>query len=165
MSRLMLRIDLAEKLSVKFQNLPDKLYGGVKVVGEENVLKATVWEWGWVDLNRVGPKTMISTNPNGEERVLTITAPHGFIRSNHQQFLQILKDEYSKLQLGKGSTKQWIAKLKKMLREAGKRCADVISSAAPIDTGELRESIEGCDPDDPLLQQSDQGEFFVGEWQ
>ncbi len=101
---------------------------------------ALVWEWGRVDINP-GPKTQWGTNPDGETRVLTKTAPLGFIRVNRLKYKAIIREEIEAVAWGKLRPSQWNPMVEKCLHKAAKRIAKLIAETAPIDTGQLREAI------------------------
>lgn len=150
-----LQIAHADKLVQQIQNLPNLIQGGVKVDGE-SAAYSLVWEWGSARLAAIGkdppgPKTLWSTNPNGEMTVLTLTAPHGFIRINTERYREILRERYKDADLPNTPIKQWESKIKKLLQGASAICAGVIADAAPIDSGDLRSQIEPVAPDDPIL--------------
>lgn len=140
-----------DKLYQALARLPDLIQGGVKVTGEP-VNYWAVWEWGSSRLLEPGPKTLWSTNPDGEAAILTKTAPFGYIRVNQQRYLEILRERIKAASLPTTPVSKWEGKLQKELYEASVQCAGVISDAAPIDSGDLRSHIEPCDPDDPLLE-------------
>ena len=49
-----------------------------------------------------------------------------------------------------------------MANTVSERCAKVMSAAAPIDSGDLRSSIEGVDTTDPLLKDTAGTSFDMG---
>src|SRR5579862_5052115 len=61
---------------------------------------AMVWEWGRADI-QPGPKTVWSTNPDEEFRVLTRQAPHGWIRVNKNEYTKFILGELRFAQLHK----------------------------------------------------------------
>src|ERR1700677_1413311 len=73
--------------------LPTTMQAGAKVRGERNTAFALVWEWGSLRLTKPGPKTVWGTNPNGEARILTKTAPLGYIRVNKQKYIEFIQKE------------------------------------------------------------------------
>lgn len=76
-----------EKLGASLQNLPLTMASGVKVVGPA-VGYALCWEWGSARIKKPGPKTLWSTNPEGQPAILTRTAPFGFVRVNRTAYKQ-----------------------------------------------------------------------------
>jgi hypothetical protein len=103
-----------------------------------------------------------STNPDGEPAILTLTAPFGYIRSNNLAYWQIIKEEFAKASLGDTPVDQWEDKIRAMANTVSERCAKVMSDAAPIDSGDLRSSIEGVDTTDPLLKDTAGTSFDMG---
>jgi hypothetical protein len=155
-------LDGLEKLEKLFHEVANiHVQGGVMVDGDA-VPYSLVWEWG--EVRQPGPKTMWGVNPDGETRVMTKTAPMGFIRIHHQDYIQILREEAKRITWSNTPMDQWEEKLKEVAITVGRRCAQLISDSAPIDTGLLRASIQGCHPDDPILLQTDVGEFDIGSF-
>lgn len=100
---------------------------------------AVVWEWGRIGI-KPGPKTQWGTNPDGDKRVMTITAPSGFIRIHRQDFRDIIREEIKDTLAGVRPS--GIAKaVERGLRAAAPRIADIIADSAPEDTGALKEAI------------------------
>jgi hypothetical protein len=144
-----LQIEGLDSLVRAFSALPDLVEGGVEVLGDENSF-ALIWEWGRITC-KPGPKTMYSSNPDGETRVMTITAPHGYIRANRNQFLAIMHEEYAKADFVHEPTSKWPKMAERIMIDVGKRCKEVIANAAPHDTGHLANSMLEVHPGDPLL--------------
>jgi hypothetical protein len=101
---------------------------------------SAVWEWGRVDVNP-GPKTLWSTNPDGDRVVLTRTAPFGWIRVNRQQYRNFIREELAKIQWHRVKPKQIPGLVQWALQKAASRCADLMAATAPYDTGQLRAAI------------------------
>lgn len=101
---------------------------------------ALIWEWGRVSCSP-GPKTLWGTNPDGETRVMTKTAPSGFIRINRYKYRDIIKEELAAIRWSRLKPSEWNAAVTRALRRAAPRIAQLISDTAPIDTGDLREAI------------------------
>lgn len=99
-----------------------------------------IWEWGKVSI-QPGPKTLWSTNPDGEEVVLTKTAPFGYIRVNRTMYRRYIKEEVAKINFHGLPPSQWNPQLEKALNRAAKRCANLIAETAPEDSGELKNEI------------------------
>lgn len=127
-----------DKIIAKFGSLPDKLGSAVKVVGPAAAY-ALVWELGAIHLSKPGPKTVWSTNAYGESVILTIQAPHGFVRVNKQKYIEFIKDELSKANF---QGQDYSTVFKQVMDNAADRAAQLIAETAPIDTGQLRESIQ-----------------------
>jgi hypothetical protein len=148
-----------EKLDKLFGLLPSRIEGGVKLAANVAV-RGLVWEWGIVDINP-GPKTQYSTNPDGAEVVLTIQAPHGWIRVNRQQYIQFLKEEWNKVSWATLKASEWEQAIHDMLWAASSRCARLMEDTAPVDTGDLRSGIIAVNEPDPILEQYG-GELDLG---
>jgi len=141
-----------DALVAQFKALPDRVDSGVKTVDELNYIKALVWDLGYIHrVIKPGPKTLWSVNVFGDEKVLTITAPTGFIRINRNRYRAVLQDEYTRADFAHHPISQWGELAEAMMRNAAQRCADIISSSAPIDSSELRGSIVAAEPGDPEL--------------
>ncbi len=140
-----------DNLDRVFANLPNNVDAGVKLVGEAAEY-GLVWEWGRVDV-KPGPKTLWSTSPGGYPAVLTITAPHGWIRVNRDQYVAILKDEMRRANFANTHPTQWPEKMRTVLGLAAERCANLMAVTAPIDTGLLRSSIQPVREGDPILDE------------
>jgi len=141
-----------EKLDRLYGDISPQITGGVKVVGPPAAY-ALVWEWGSVRLTKPGPKTTWGENPAGERVILTITAPYGYIRVNKFQYIHILKEEVQNARLNKVSPDNWENALKDAMSRAEIRCALLISSTAPIDSGDLRTSIQPAGVNSQLLDE------------
>jgi hypothetical protein len=135
-----LEIQNLDKIADMFAALPEKLEAGVKVVGDATAY-SLVWEHGSARMHKPGPKTVLSTNPAGQPAILSLQAPHGYIRINRQQYIEILHEQFSQLKLD-GAPRTWTSKLTKFLNTSADLCADVISETAPVDSGLLSESIK-----------------------
>ena len=149
-----------EELVASLSSVPANVTSGVKTTDRLNYIKALVWDAGFVTrVIKPGPKTLWSVNVFGEPKVLTITAPTGFIRINRNRYIGILRDEFAKADFANHPIEQWGELAKTMMRSAAQRCAAVVSTAAPIDTGELRASIVAAEPGDAEL--AGQGGFYT----
>lgn len=112
---------------------------GLKVTGPAAAY-CLIWEWGRADI-KPGPKTQWGTNPDGDRRVLTRTAPSGFIRVNRGKFRLIIRDEMKKIAWRRITPKEIPNAVQWALTKAAHRMADLIAETAPVDTGELRRAI------------------------
>jgi hypothetical protein len=146
-----LKIEGLDRLDSQLRSLPDVIEGGVKVVGAAAAY-ALVWEWGSARLSQPGPKTLWSTNPDGNPAILTKTAPLGYIRVNHDEYLRVLKQELALADWADKVVAQWPEMIKKHMIKVSDICAAIIAQTAPIDTGQLRESLVAVAPDDPILE-------------
>jgi hypothetical protein len=113
------------------------------MVSPEVMARAFVWEWGRVGI-QPGPKTTWSVNFDGQEVVLTRTAPNGYIRVNRKQYKSFIIEEINKIHFAGLKPSQWNPEFEKALRRAAKRSAQLIAQTAPWDTGRLREEIESA---------------------
>lgn len=160
------QVEGLDRLARAFKDLPAQMDAGVKVVGERNTAFALLWEWGSAQLSP-GPKTLWSVNPIGEEVILTRTAPYGYIRVNRQRYLEIIQDEYAKINWASIEPANLEAATVAMMDKASIRCAQLISQTAPIDTGELRENIVPARVGDSAIRgtENDYGptQFEIGE--
>lgn len=127
-------------------SLPAVIEAGVAVEGEA-ASYALTWEWGSARMEKPGPKTALSTNPDGELAILSRQAPHGFIRVNQERYLQIAREEMRRIQFSESS-------IRGAMDETAERCADLIAETAPVDTGELSGSIRAVKDGDDLLRES-----------
>lgn len=155
------QFDGLDKLEKAFSDLPSSVGAGVKLDAEA-VVRGMVWEWGRIDINP-GPKTMWSTSPGGYPAVLTITAPHGWIRVNRDQYQAILKEEMKKVNFIGAHPSKWPNMIRTAAGYAAERCANLMSQTAPIDTGLLRSSIHPVTEQDPTMQ-NDKGAVNIGDW-
>lgn len=142
-----------DRIAASLSSLSDGVDAGVKVIGDVNYIKAMVWDMGYITRQiNPGPKTLWSVNVLGEPKVLTITAPTGFIRIQRNEYLAVLRDELQKADFPNKPLSQWHDAAVTMMTNAAQRCAAIVSGAAPIDTGELRSSIAAAPPGDPTLR-------------
>lgn len=100
---------------------------------------ALVWELGAIHLSQPGPKTLWSTNAEGQTVILTIQAPHGYVRINKQKYVEIIKEELGKANFG---GQEYTTVLQQVMSKAAERAAELIAETAPIDTGQLKSSIQ-----------------------
>jgi hypothetical protein len=126
-----------DKLVAKFNSMPDKLQVGIKVIGPAAAY-AMVWERGAIHLSQPGPKTMWSTNADGETVILTIQAPHGYIRLHKQEYAAMIQDELHQADFG-GQDYEEV--LRQVMDNASDRAAALAAATAPVDTGQLQSSI------------------------
>lgn len=144
------QIEGLDQLPTATQSIPEKIQAGVKLDASV-VTRGMVWEYGRIDI-QPGPKTMLSTNMDGEERVLTITAPHGWIRVNRDKYQQIIKQRIAQIQWNKYPLSQWEKVLRDTAYKAMQECAEVMEQTAPVDSGELRGGIIPVNEPDPILE-------------
>jgi hypothetical protein len=155
-----MKITGIDELVQALGSVPAIVTSGVKTTDELNYIKALVWDMGYVTrVIKPGPKTLWSVNVLGEPKVLTITAPTGFIRVQRQQYLAVLRDEFAKAQFARHPIGTWAELATTMMTNAAQRCAQLVSNAAPIDTGQLRQSIVAAPPGDGAL--AGEGGFYT----
>jgi hypothetical protein len=142
-------------------SLPAIREAGVSV-DEERAVVALVWEWGSARIHKPGPKTTWGENPDGDRVVLTITAPHGYIRVHHEQYAKILHDEFGKVDWGSLAMTDWPRAIDQMLSNAARQCSQLIADSAPYDTGMLRESIHPVEPGSDILNEDEDTAFDIG---
>jgi hypothetical protein len=145
-----MRIEGLESLDQMIRDLPSIREAGVAVAAPASAW-ALVWEWGSARIHRPGKKTTWGENPAGDRVVLTLTAPHGYIRIHNERYVQFLQEEFQRVAWGSLDMSDWPEAIDTMLTKVAKLCAQLISDGAPIDTGNLRASIYPVGPDDQLL--------------
>ena len=151
-----------DRLGAAFDRLPSLVAAGVKV-GPPGSAYAMAWEWGKISI-KPGPKTMWSSNMAGNRVVLTVQAPHGYIRVNRGNFQAIIKGEISKVKLATAKMEQWGKNIAGGADKAAQKCCDLVRETAPVDKGDLRNSIEPCWHDDDLLSKGDGSTFDLGSF-
>lgn len=167
-----MKVEGIDRLVAALSSLPSMVEAGVKVTGSTNYIKAMVWDLGYVTRTiKPGPKTMWSVNVYGDPKVLTITAPTGFIRVNRAKYASILKEEFLKQNFPGTPITHWSKLIENMMSRAAERCAVMISEAAPIETGDLQQSIGPALPGDSVFSESGGGTYTwadapidVGSW-
>ncbi len=129
--------------------------GGVVSEGDA-ASYALVWEWGNIRQTKEGPKTVKGINPDGEEVWLSVQAPFGYIRIHEPDFIKILQDKLGAIDFSDVVTaKQVRDEMKKASAAAAEMIAELIREVAPKDKGDLEQSIQAADPDDPDLAVED----------
>ena len=116
-----------------------EISAGVASMGDAAAY-AEVWEWGNVRQSKPGPKTVLGTNPNGEQVWLSIQAPFGYVRINENQYWEVLKQELAKVQFKSTNARGITEELEAAAEEAMKIIAQIIGDHAPVDTGDLSKS-------------------------
>lgn len=136
--------------------------GGVVSEGDAAAY-ALVWEWGNARQAKEGPKTVKGMNPDGEEVWLSVQAPFGYIRIHEPAFIKIIEERLSEIDFSETVTaKQVRDEMKKASAAAAEMIADILRESVPKDSGDLRESIQAADPDDPDLAVEDE-DIELGE--
>jgi hypothetical protein len=129
-----------------------EIRAGVAVVGDAAGY-AEVWEWGNARQKKPGPKTVIGMNPKGKMVWLSIQAPFGYIRINEPFMSRIVDDVMAEIEFNKTTPREITLELEKGARKISKAIAQLLSDAAPKDSGNLARSIVPIDPNDALLDQ------------
>lgn len=142
--------DNLDVLFLEFQE-QNKLYAAGVVSEGDAAAYALVWEWGNARQTQKGPKTTQGINPNGDRVWLSIQAPFGYVRINELYYWQIVNEEMDKVKFDGSDTGDISQALLACTKRIGKRIADVIKEAAPVDSGDLRRSIKAVDGDDSIL--------------
>ena len=116
---------------------------------------ALVWEFGNLRQTKKGPKTVLGVNPRGERVWLSSQAPYGYIWTNTQKFLTQASQELEKVTF-KGTTKrETTEELERASIKAVERMAGTVSESAPVDSGQLSDSIRAVEPGDALLEENE----------
>lgn len=136
--------------------------GGVASVGEAAAY-ALVWEFGNARQTKTGPKTVLGTNPDGSTVWLSIQAPTGYIRIHEPEYLVVLEDELGAVDLN-GKARDMQRALVAAIDQSSARIARIIANAAPVDTGQLQESIQAVRANDPSLNEADEGTDLAEFW-
>lgn len=110
---------------------------------------AEVWEWGNARQVKQGPRTVQGVNPDGETVWLSTQAPMGYIAIHSDKYLEIIRDEISKLALSGGIGTN--DELKQVAHKAMERIKEVVSESAPVDSGQLRDCFQVVDDGDAGL--------------
>lgn len=116
---------------------------------------AEVWEWGNARQTKPGPKTVLGTNPDGQMVWLSIQAPFGYIHINEPFFWRIIDEELQKVDLNQPNKAALQKEFETHARVIASAMADVIKDSAPVDTGQLRDSIKPVEPGDSILATAD----------
>lgn len=134
-----------------------EIKSGVASVGEAAAY-SLVWEFGNARQSKPGPKTTQGYNPaTGEIVWLTIQRPYGYIRINENLYWEVVRDEMAKVKF-KGTTAHEITvELETAAKRIAKRIAKMIADTAPVDKGDLSDSIVPVDPNDVLLEEESFG--------
>lgn len=141
--------DLANFLA-EFEGLDEPISGGVGVFGSAAAY-ALVWEYGapppW-RIKKPGPKTLWGTNPLGESKIMTRTAPEGYISIHEDELWPILEEELGHVKFSSKTADGIRLELEIAMDNASQRFARIISDSAPVDSGDLRSQIQYIDSGD-----------------
>jgi hypothetical protein len=134
----------------ELEGLDEPVIGGVGVFGSAADY-ALVWEYGapppW-KIKKPGPKTLWGINPLGEQKIMTRTAPEGYISIHEDELWPILEEELSKVKFSSGTSDGIRLELEVAVDNASQRFARLVSDSAPVDTGDLRSQIQYIDSAD-----------------
>ncbi len=143
-----------DALLAQFDAIPGTVQSGVKV-DAESAPYWSVWESGRISCEP-GPKTQWSTSPvTGQQVVLTIQAPHGYIRLNQPEYVKILNEEFNAVPWLSVPVSQIEEVLNAVMDRAADRCDILIGQFAPVDTGNLIFSIRPAHHDDLVVKSQD----------
>lgn len=153
-------IDKLDDFLLEFAEHDREIKAGVASVGDAAAY-SLVWEFGNIRQVQQGPNTVKGINPDGKEVWLSIQAPYGYISVHENDYIEILKDELSKVEY-KSKTKEGIEReIKVAAFNAAKRCAQLIKDTAPYREGNLSDSIKPVRPDDSILDEEDSTRTLV----
>jgi hypothetical protein len=138
-----LTFDKLDSFLVEFENL-GTISGGVAVYGPAAAY-ALVWEYGapppW-HIKKPGPKTLWGTNALGETKIMTRTAPDGYIAIHHDDLWPLLEKELSYVKFSSKNEDGIRLELEVAVDNATQAWARMISDSAPVDSGDLRSGID-----------------------
>jgi hypothetical protein len=139
--------DKLDEFLLEFSEQDQEVQAGVASDGEAAAY-ALVWEWGNMRQKFIGPKTTLGLNPDGQRVWLSIQAPTGWIRVNEAQYWQFFEEEMAKAKFSSPSTGDISDELRGIARRAAKRICELMKDTVPVDSGDLRDSLEVVDPED-----------------
>lgn len=145
------RIEFKELSSflAEFDGLSEPIKGGIGVFGSAEAY-ALVWEYG-SNRTHPGPKTLWGTNPLGETKIMTKTAPEGYISIHESEMWPILAEEIAKVKFSSKTADGIRLELEVAIDNASQRFARIVSDSAPVDSGDLRSQIQYIDSGDKEL--------------
>lgn len=134
----------------EFEGLDEPIQGGIGVFGSAAAY-ALVWEYGapppW-RMKKPGPKTLWGMNPKGEIKIMTRTAPEGYISIHEDEMWPILAEEIAKVKFNSKTADGIRLELEVAIDNASQRFARIVSDSAPFDSGDLRSQIQYVDSED-----------------
>src|SRR5476649_808458 len=133
--------DKLDELLLEFAEHDQEVNAGVASTGPAAAY-AEVWEWGNVRQSKPGPRTVLGTNPDGKSVWLSIQAPFGYIQIHENDYWEALKEELGKVKFSSTTAKGITEELQAAAKKAMKKCAQLISESAPVDTGQLADSFK-----------------------
>src|SRR6266403_22849 len=146
--------DKLDEFMLEFEEHDQMITAGVAAVGPAAAY-ALVWEWGNVQQVKPGPKTVLGTNPDGDEVWLSIQAPFGYIKIHENDYWEILKIELGKVKFEGTNPKEMTKELEEAAFRASKVIAQLMSDNAPVDKGDLSKSFVPVRSGDPSLDDTD----------
>lgn len=156
--------------TIEFENIDEFLLemeqhdkmisAGVMIVGDAAAY-GPVWEWGNTRQKKPGPKTVIGTNPAGEQVWLSSQAPFGYIWRNEPYMHMIVDDVLAELEFNQPSAAAITKEIERGAKKISKAIAQIVSDDAPVDKGHLRKSIVPVDPGDTILDQETDDERLL----
>lgn len=134
----------------EFEGLDEPVVGGVGIFGSAAAY-GLVWEYGapppW-RIKKPGPKTLWGTNPYGETKIMTRTAPEGYIAINEDALWPILEKYLGALKLDAKTADGIRLEMEIAVDNASQEWARIVSDSAPYDSGDLRSQIQYIDSGD-----------------
>lgn len=152
--------DKLDEFLLEFEEHDQMITAGVASVGTAAAY-ALVWEWGNVKQVKPGPRTVLGTNPDGEEAWLSIQAPFGYIKIHENDYWEILKLELGKVKFSGTNAREITRELEAAAERACKQIAQIISDNAPVDKGDLSKSFVVVRAGSPGLDDSDDDRTIV----
>jgi len=143
-----------DKFLLEFQQQNKMAEAGVGVVGPAAAY-ALVWEWGSARIQKPGPRTTWGTNPDGSRVVLSLQAPHGYIRVNEPLFIAALERALDKLSFSGTTPDEIHDELNQVAIATAKAIRQIIQEHVPVDTGQLHDEIRLIEPGDALLDEEE----------
>jgi hypothetical protein len=150
----LLQLDTKKFLSEFAQADRTPIEAGVGVEGPAAAY-ALVWEWGNIRQTKIGPKTTIGTNPDGERVFLSIQAPHGYIRVNTPLYWAAFEQEIGRLKFTSTTAEGIHEEFQQVVERTASRVRDIIREHVPVDTGQLYDDIRVISAGDDLLDEDE----------
>lgn len=139
--------DKLDTFMLEFEEQDEEVEAGVTTEGDPAGY-ALVWEWGNMRQTQKGPKTTMGINPDGQRVWLSIQAPFGWIRINEKQYWTILQEEMARAKFTSPDTGAISDQLRQVAKRAARRVRDLMRETVPVDSGDLRGSLQVVDPAD-----------------
>jgi hypothetical protein len=155
-----LSIERLDEFLLEFAEHDKEISVGVAATGDAAAY-AEVWEWGSARQTKPGPKTVLGTNPSGEQVWLSIQAPFGFVSIHENDFWDALSQELERAKFSSTNPKDITTEIQKAGVRAMKLCKQLLQDSAPVDTGQLRDSFQVIEDGDPILDDVDDTKTLV----